>query len=152
LALTGAFDSLWAVDPISGGPELEHAAGGGARPAAARGAAGLRRRAAARRGKQRWAAPIDAGPSTKRRARVCELNRDIPWRRRRRTAAHGGQRRRRRSGEDGTATRCTAARAKGTTESLTSRRSYGAAPRKPGGGDGAVPQQRSTGLAAAQGT
>jgi hypothetical protein len=40
---------------------------------------------------RRWGPPFAVGPSSKRRARACELNRDTPWWRRRRATAHGGQ-------------------------------------------------------------
>jgi hypothetical protein len=70
---------------------------------------------------------------------------------------NGGEARRRNSGEVGSSTRCTGNPTSRTRrpphqETPTSRRSFKAAPRKPGGGDGAVPRQRSTGLAAVQGT
>jgi hypothetical protein len=96
------------VDRGSNDPRFARAAGGGARPVATRDTA------AAQRGLGAGDAPFIAGFAPGHPAVHDEHHGDLQGLRRLRETADGGEAWRRSSGEDGSVTRCTAARANGT--------------------------------------
>jgi hypothetical protein len=101
---------------------------GGARPAAARRRGGARRRLAGAQRHRCRGAPKAAGTAPGRLARTREDDGELQGRQGRLDAADGGRARRRRSGEAVRTTLCTRTRTHDTKTSLTSRRSYAAAP------------------------